>query len=107
MRMMNGIECAAVDANFFQDDSVNPLINEIWRTLTVETRDIASPGGDNARRRNAVLQLPPNRRAAVDFIKDIELAGGSPAKQARTGSAVQFREHIDPQRSQLCRRVRL
>ena len=45
--MMNGIECAAIDANFFQDDSVNPLINKISRTLAVETRDIASPGGDN------------------------------------------------------------
>ncbi len=99
MRMMNGIECPAVDANVFQDDPVNPLINEIWRTLTVETRDIASPGGDNARRRNAALQLPPNRRAAVDFIKRIELAGGTPAKQGRTGSAIQFRQHVDPQRS--------
>ena len=47
MRVMNGIECAAIDANFFQSDPVNPLINEIWRTLAVETRDIASPGSDN------------------------------------------------------------
>ena len=99
MRVMNGIECAAVDANFFQDDPVNPLINEIWRTLTVETRDIASPGGNNARRRNAALQLLPNRRAAVDFKEHIDLGGGSPAKQGRTGSAVQFRQHVDPQRS--------
>jgi hypothetical protein len=47
MRVMNGIECAAIDANFFQNDPVNPLINTIWRALAVETRDIASPGGDN------------------------------------------------------------
>jgi len=66
-RMMNGIECPAIDANFFQDNPVNPLINEIWPTLTAETRDIASPRRDNARRRNAALQLPPNRRAAVNL----------------------------------------
>jgi hypothetical protein len=47
MRVMNGIECAAIDANFFQNDPVNPLINKIWRTLAAETRDIASPGSDN------------------------------------------------------------
>jgi hypothetical protein len=47
MRMMNGIECPAIDANFFQNDPVNPLINKIRRSLAVETPDIASPGGDN------------------------------------------------------------
>ena len=45
--MMNGIECAAINANFFQNDPVNPLINTIWRALAVETCDIASPGSDN------------------------------------------------------------
>ena len=60
--MMNRIECAAIDANFFQNDPVNPLINKISRTLAVETRDIASPGGDNDQ---ADALAPQNRVIAV------------------------------------------
>lgn len=54
--MMNGIECAAIDANFFQDDPVSKLVNEIWRPLPAETREIASPGGDNDQASALALQ---------------------------------------------------
>jgi hypothetical protein len=71
MRVVNGIECAAIDANLFQDGPVNPLINKIWRTLAAETCDIASPGGDKDQAdalapQNCVIAVLENIDARLD-----------------------------------------
>ena len=73
--MMNGIECPAIDANFFQDDPVNSLINEIWRAGETPRRS-----RDHPSHRNIFFIFRQNHPTYRQIMKSnslSQLAGGS------------------------------
>ena len=118
MRMMNWIECAAKNPDFFarhhskrREESLKNTLGKIERCLAslnitaalsrssisvkkkvssrlAKIRHVLLPSGDDAFGRNAAFDLRSNRRAAINFEEKIELAPAGSSKQSGTGAAI-------------------
>lgn len=84
MGVMNRIKCSAVDADFvhcFENAAL--VVKQIRFTCAAKTLNVALPFRYNAIRRNTAFDLCADRSAAVDLVKNVELAPRRSAKHVR------------------------